>query len=166
MEDLENLSRRNKLRLVGLPKTIPAQELQVICEVDLPAALQMERRCRVERAHCIGPDPSHCSSPDTSTSQPPRQVIVKYLNYNDKADILCTFYYCMTIKLLLYSSWDPMQSCLRRRPSRKLSVSEAGLLGTWCGPNPPPQDRFNLGLPFFCGLVSFILILLSGHILT
>lgn len=62
LKDLENRSRQNNLRLIGLPESVPANELQVICEVDLPATLNVNGRCRVERAQHIGPTAPICHS--------------------------------------------------------------------------------------------------------
>lgn len=39
LEDLENRSRRNNLRLVGLPETVVMKDLQALCEKDLSQAL-------------------------------------------------------------------------------------------------------------------------------
>lgn len=39
LEDLENRSRRNNLRIVGLPESIKTAEIYKICTQDLPKAL-------------------------------------------------------------------------------------------------------------------------------
>lgn len=51
MEDLQNKSLCNNLRLLGLPVTITARDLHQLCETELPQALGINRHCRVERAH-------------------------------------------------------------------------------------------------------------------
>lgn len=53
LEDLENRSRRNNLRLIGLPESIPTNEPMGICEIDLPAILDKDRHCRVDRLHPV-----------------------------------------------------------------------------------------------------------------
>lgn len=91
MDDLENRSRRNNLRVVGLPETILMKDLQRFCELDLPHALGIDRSCRVERAHRIGRnDPARTSSRNDG-NLPPRQVIMRFLDYNDKVDIIRSF---------------------------------------------------------------------------
>lgn len=91
LEDLENRSRRNNLRMVGLSEDIPQRDLQHICEVDLPKSLGLSHACRVERVHRLGPDRSLRSPPGDKNKKPPRQTIMKFLDYNDKVDILRAF---------------------------------------------------------------------------
>lgn len=56
LEDLENCSHCNNLRMVGLPKSIKHSDLHNICEADLPQALGLTHKCRIDRAHRIDPD--------------------------------------------------------------------------------------------------------------
>lgn len=81
LDDLEKRSRRNNLRIVGLPEQYKAGELYKICT--LPQALGLATKCTVERAHRLGG-----FIPDSKT---PWQVIVRYLNYADKNSILQKF---------------------------------------------------------------------------
>lgn len=83
IDDLENRSRRSNLRLVGLPESYPASTLIQICQEKIPALLGITEPCWVERAHRVGPQ-----RPDRSKS---RQVIMKYLKYQDKQEILSRF---------------------------------------------------------------------------
>ncbi|XP_075183367.1 uncharacterized protein LOC142255805 [Anomaloglossus baeobatrachus] len=63
VEDLENRSRRSNLRMVGRYEAVPIAELQRLCERDLPAALGINKDCRVERAHRRAADnPRHLAS--------------------------------------------------------------------------------------------------------
>lgn len=80
VDDLENSTRRNNLRVVGLPESVKPAELQNICEEIIPKALGIHRKMVVERAHCIGA--AHKSR------RGPRQVITRYLIYNDKSLLL------------------------------------------------------------------------------
>lgn len=95
VDDLENRSRRNNLRILGLPEDIPQQELANICEKEIPELLRLPASCKVERAHRLGPDlrsAKRDTNPNVSrTAEKPRQVIVKYLDYADKTNILRTF---------------------------------------------------------------------------
>lgn len=91
LEDLENRSRRNNLRMVGLPESVPQKDLQHICEIDLPKTLGLSHACRVERVHRIGPDRSSSDARSDRNRNTPRQTIMKFLDYNDKQDILRAF---------------------------------------------------------------------------
>lgn len=91
LEDLENRSRRNNLRLLGLPEGVKAQALKEICKLDLPKALGLDGKHKVERAHRIGTLPDQSNSPSRSSNNPtqrPRPVIMRYLDYCDKEAIL------------------------------------------------------------------------------
>lgn len=88
MEDLEN---RNNYRLMGLPENVPMKDLQTLCETDLPRALGVDRRCHVERAHRIGQDAPHRTPSKDGRDKLPRQVIMCFLDFNDKTDILKAF---------------------------------------------------------------------------
>lgn len=83
LDDLENRSRRNNLRIVGLPESYPQQALTELCQRKIPSLLGITRNCIVERAHRLG-----TQHPDQKV---PRQTIVKYLQYPDKAEILTNF---------------------------------------------------------------------------
>ncbi|XP_040289833.1 histamine H3 receptor-like [Bufo bufo] len=88
VEDLENRSRRSNLRLVGIPESVPPQDLQRLFESDLPQALGIGGKRRFERAHRVGPQREPMAPSSMTTNQRPRQVICKYLDYSDKEDIL------------------------------------------------------------------------------
>lgn len=68
---------------MGLPESYKTADLLQIWRDDIFKALRLPKQCVVERAHCLG----ICQA-DT---RGPRQVIVKYLNYSDKAAILQKF---------------------------------------------------------------------------
>lgn len=88
LDDLENRSRRNNLRFIGLPERIPASRLRHICEYDIPSALDMEGPCKVERAHRVGPERLDAPSDKSDRSTRPRQVIAKFLDYSEKEALL------------------------------------------------------------------------------
>lgn len=68
---------------MGIPETVKTNELNRLCSHDIPKALGIDKECTIERADCLGA---------TQTDRRgPKQVIAKYLNYNDKAMILQTF---------------------------------------------------------------------------
>lgn len=83
VDDLENRSRRNNLRIIGLPESYPASSLTALCSTIIPEQLGLRTPCTVERTHCVG-------QPAESRSKP-RPVIVRYLNYADKQAILQDF---------------------------------------------------------------------------
>lgn len=87
IDNLENRSHRNNLRIVRLPEQIPATHLH-ISEYDIPSALEMGGSCKVERAHRIGPDRCDLSSEKSDGNKRPRQVIVRYLDYSEKEALL------------------------------------------------------------------------------
>lgn len=61
-EDLENLSRRNNLRVVGLPESVQHGNLHALCGANLSQVLGLNHKCRVERARRIGPVPAGVTS--------------------------------------------------------------------------------------------------------
>lgn len=83
MDDLENLSRRNNLRIIGLPEQYREVDLYKICGEAITQALGIQNTCIVDRAHRMGTMQADRKSP--------RQVIVRCLNYSDKASILQKF---------------------------------------------------------------------------
>lgn len=80
IDNLENRSRRSNLRLVGLPESYLRSTLIHLFQEKIPALLGITDPCWVERAHRVGPQRT-----DHSKS---RQVIIKYLKYQDKQEIL------------------------------------------------------------------------------
>ncbi|XP_068118214.1 polycystin-1-like [Hyperolius riggenbachi] len=82
LQDLENRSRRNNLRVVGLPETMTAQALRDFCASTLPKMLGFKRGCKVERAHRVGPPRQ------ASDKRPPRLVLARYLDFAEKNEML------------------------------------------------------------------------------
>ncbi|XP_063805109.1 uncharacterized protein LOC134983324 [Pseudophryne corroboree] len=80
VDDLENRSRRNNLRVVGLPEALKGPALFSFIQDTLPDLLDIQDSCAgmiVERAHRIGP-----ARPTQDTR--PRAVIFRCLNYIHK----------------------------------------------------------------------------------
>lgn len=103
LDDLENHSRRNNLRIIGLPESIPASHLTNICAKTIPEQLGLRIPCTVERAHRMGQY--------SDTRAKPRHVIVKYLNYADKNAIMQKFRRTRSLvvdgaKLLLFADYS------------------------------------------------------------
>lgn len=71
LDDLENRSRRNNLRIVELPESYVKQILLNITQMEISKALGLPQQCMAERAHRLGLPQSN--------RPPPRPVIVKYL---------------------------------------------------------------------------------------
>ena len=84
VDDLECRSRRNNVRLVGLPEKAEGQDAAAFLEKWLPEALGLEPREApvIERAHRIGTLPSN------SSTERPRTLIMKVLNFRDKERVL------------------------------------------------------------------------------
>ena len=103
LDDLENRSRRNNLHIIGLPESVSATQLTNICAKIIPEQLGLRIPCTIERAHRIGQySESHVK---------PRHVIVKYLNYADKAAIMQKFRRTRTLsvdgaRLLLFAVYS------------------------------------------------------------
>lgn len=81
LDDIENCSRRNNLRIIGLPESFSNAQLADICVVTIPEQLSLRAPCIIE--HRIGQRTEQCAKP--------RAVIVKYLYYADKHAILQKF---------------------------------------------------------------------------
>lgn len=54
LDDLENRSHRNKLRVISLPESYNSESLLELGTVRIPAALGITAPCVVERAHRLG----------------------------------------------------------------------------------------------------------------
>lgn len=65
-------------------------DLHLLCEVDLPRALALglNHSCRVERAYRIGRDTSFRGADMADAALQPRQIIIRFLDFNDKMEIL------------------------------------------------------------------------------
>ncbi|XP_053575343.1 LOW QUALITY PROTEIN: ras and EF-hand domain-containing protein-like [Bombina bombina] len=82
IEDLENRSRRNNLKIVGLPETTNFQDLIYFASVTLPQSLEIDTKLHnfmVERAHRVG----FIRNTSENTIQK-RAILIKYLNFQDK----------------------------------------------------------------------------------
>lgn len=83
-EDAENRSRRNNLRIVGLPEGVegrsPALFIEELLRSLLPAA-QLSPHFAVERAHRVPSRPG-------PEGAPPRTFILRLLNYRDRDELL------------------------------------------------------------------------------
>ncbi|XP_063805907.1 uncharacterized protein LOC134984203 [Pseudophryne corroboree] len=83
LDNIENRTRRNNLRIIGLPESLVGASLAHFVRITLPKMLHIEDACAdliIERVHRIG-----------GTAQPPpnrpRAVIFKTLNYLHKQEI-------------------------------------------------------------------------------
>lgn len=85
VDDLECRSRRNNVRLVGLPEKVEGQDAAAFLEKWLPEALGLEPReaLVIERAHRISVPPNS----DLRTTRP-RTFIMKFLNFKDTVRVL------------------------------------------------------------------------------
>lgn len=103
IDDLENRSRRNNVRIVGLPESYQSSALNELCATTIPEALDIPSPCLVERAHRIGPPRDDTSSP--------RPVIARYLNYADRLSVLQRYRNQRTLdvdghRLLLFADYS------------------------------------------------------------
>lgn len=108
IEDLENRSRRNNLRLVGVPELVPTRDLVALCEKDMPIALQMSAACKVEKA-------------GATTSRPAKGRIAKTCSPGPKAK---TSY--SPLSGLLRQSFDP--ASLQKNEKKTLEIGGSRIL--------------------------------------
>lgn len=113
LDNLQNRLRRSNLRLDGLPESVLQKDLQHLCEVDLLQKLGINCECRIERGHRLGPDAFLQESPGGSNKRSqrhPQQVIMRFLDYNDKLDVITFFrkrgspLELCRVKILLFSA--------------------------------------------------------------
>ncbi|XP_053555688.1 DNA mismatch repair protein Msh3 [Bombina bombina] len=86
IDDLENRSRRNNLRIVGIPESVKGKNLLEFVALTFPKLLGIHPDILpidVERAHRIGPERGL-----EQNNPRPRQVIFRCLNYQEKLKIL------------------------------------------------------------------------------
>lgn len=84
MDELENRSLRNYLRIIGLTETFKLQLLLYLCQtMILKSPLGIQTACTAKYADCI--------DLPQNDRQTPRPVIVRYLNYVDRQQILQQF---------------------------------------------------------------------------
>lgn len=126
-EDAENRSRRNNLRIVGLPEGVegrsPSQFTEGLLRSLLPTA-QLSPYFAVERAHRVPPRPG-------PEGAPPRTFILRLLNFRDHDELLRASRAAgdlpfQNIKLLLFPdytmetqrqrrSFDAVKAALRKK---------------------------------------------------
>ena len=85
-DDMENRSRRNNLRLVGLSENEEGRDACTFLEKWIPSVpgLKTSTTLALERAHRIGPQPRNVNN----STPPPRTLIMKFLNYKQKEEVL------------------------------------------------------------------------------
>lgn len=67
-----------------MEKSVKMVELHRLCENELPKALRLDHSCRVERIHRTGPEPGLRGNGAEPIARQARQVIMRYLDFNDK----------------------------------------------------------------------------------
>lgn len=85
VEDMENQSRRNNIRLVGLLEKKEGRDICTFLSKWIPEVLGAENfpePLLIERAHRIG------SPRDADSTARPREVIMKFLNFPDKIRVM------------------------------------------------------------------------------
>ncbi|XP_053571514.1 uncharacterized protein LOC128661265 [Bombina bombina] len=86
LEDLENRSRRNNLRILGIPESLKPKDLIRFVEDTLPRLLKLTPavfKGSVEQAHRVGPE----RQTDRGNTQP-RQVMTRLLHFQLKVEML------------------------------------------------------------------------------
>lgn len=114
VDDLENSSRRNNLRINGIPESTKGTQLECFLTKQPPEALGLKdiSPLIIERFHRIGPE--------KSSDNRPRPVIIKLLNYSDKMKKILAAYRkqdnftCQQIKLLIFQDFSALVAAKRR----------------------------------------------------
>lgn len=91
VDDMENRNRRNNLRLVGLPEKEEGSDACAFLEAWIPKILEMDSNTSVvlERAHRVGPQRNKdVRNTRRDASAPPRTLIMKFLNFKQKEQVL------------------------------------------------------------------------------
>lgn len=85
-DDMENRNRRNNLRIVGLPEN-EGRDAGGFLEKWLPTLLELDANAplALERAHRVGPPRRQMVN---AAVPPPRTLIMKFLNYRQKEQVL------------------------------------------------------------------------------
>lgn len=87
-DEMENRSRRNNVRIVGLIEDEEGRDACKFLESWIPSILGMnDVTLALERAHRIGPQPQKVTDVNI-TPPPPRTLIMKFLNYRQKEDVM------------------------------------------------------------------------------
>lgn len=89
-DDLENRSRRNNLRLIGLPEKEEGNDGFAFLEKWLPKVLELDvnKPLTLERAHRVGQIRANVNDrSNRNTSAPPRTLIMRFLNFKQKEQV-------------------------------------------------------------------------------
>lgn len=81
LTDLESRSRRNNLRIFGVPEETEKGSVTQFVEEIIRSKLDIETDCQIQRAH-------RALAPKPKTDQPPRAIVVNFLQYNTKEKVL------------------------------------------------------------------------------
>lgn len=94
MDEMENRSRRNNVRIVGLPEKEEGRDACKFLESWIPSILEMkDTALALERAHRIGPRPQTQTEEGAdanadATPPRPRTLIMRFLNFRQKEEVL------------------------------------------------------------------------------
>lgn len=87
-DEMENRSRRNNARIVGLIEDEEGRDACTFLESWIPSILGMnDTALALERAHRIGPQPQKVTDTHV-TSPPPRTLIMKFLIHRQKEEVM------------------------------------------------------------------------------
>lgn len=94
MDDLESRSRRNNLRIYGIPEDAELRSESVAAFMDkwLKDELSIESDLQIQRAH-------RALAPKPKTGQPPRSIILNFQQFNVKEKVLKEAWGKKTVKL-------------------------------------------------------------------
>lgn len=110
LDDLENRTRHNNLRVIGLPEAYNSGTLTELRPTLIPEALCIATPCIVERARRVGAP--------SNDRRSPRSINVRYLNYSDRVVILKSFCNAKSFQLEVHKLFifaDYSQEVSRKR---------------------------------------------------
>lgn len=81
LTDLESRSRRNNLRIFGVPEETEKGSVSQFVEELIQREVNIENDCQIQRAH-------RALAPKPKADQPPRAIVVNFLQYNTKEKVL------------------------------------------------------------------------------
>lgn len=81
LDDMENRSRRNNVRFIGIPEGREGGEVVKFLEDLIPELLDIEGKCEIERAHRV-------ASQQSRPGDRPRPILAKFLRSTDRDAVL------------------------------------------------------------------------------
>ena len=123
LDDLESRSRRNNLRIYGIPEDAELRSDSVVAFIDtwLKDELSIETDLQIQRAH-------RALAPKPKTGQPPRSIVFNFQQFNVKEMVLKEAWGKKTVKLGESRIYFDHDYSVRMLQQRKASVNMKKIL--------------------------------------